>query len=69
MQRYPINTAQVVSIGYDEDALVLEIEFTGSRVYQYDKVPETVFEELMTSKTVETVIQQNVNPRYSARPV
>lgn len=68
MQRFPINTAQVVSIGYDEDTEVLEIEFTGSKIYQYDKVPESVFEELMTSKTVETVIQQNVNPRYAARP-
>ena len=39
MNRYPINSANIVSVGYDEVNEVLEIEFKLKIIHQYYNVP------------------------------
>lgn len=45
--RTPIDSSNIVSIGYNEGSSTLEIEFHSGAVYQYFDVPESTFEELM----------------------
>lgn len=49
MNRIPVDSSNLASIGYDESFLTLEIEFQGGRVYQYFDVPSHVFEGLMAA--------------------
>jgi KTSC domain len=47
MQREPVSSSNVVSVGYDEATQTLEIEFKGGSVYQYYNVSSSVFEQFM----------------------
>ncbi len=47
MERMPVSSSNISSIGYDPDLMVLEIEFHRGRVYQYQGVPIELYESLM----------------------
>lgn len=47
MERAQVVSSNIISIGYDESASVLEIEFKGGEVYEYFDVPAHVYQELM----------------------
>jgi hypothetical protein len=47
MNRDAVASSHIASIGYDERAQTLEIEFTNGSVYQYYNVRATLFEQLM----------------------
>ena len=63
MQRIPVSSSNVASIGYDATNLVLEVEFQNGGVYQYFDVPQNAYDELMTASSMggylNTVIKQN----------
>lgn len=46
MHREPVVSESIASIGYDEDAEVLEVEFATGAVYRYRGVPLDAFEDL-----------------------
>jgi inosine/xanthosine triphosphate pyrophosphatase family protein len=47
MQRVPVDSSDIISIGYDADARLLEIEFHGGRLYAYRNVDTDIYEQLM----------------------
>lgn len=47
MERYSVVSSSLKSVGYDVDKEILEIEFIYGAVYQYLKVPEQVYKDLM----------------------
>lgn len=47
MKRVPINSSNILSVGYDADQQMLEIEFNTGRVYRYSNVPPHVYAGLM----------------------
>ena len=50
MERIPVQSSTLASVGYDPDSSILEIEFnSGGGVYQYFGVPEFVHEGLMSA--------------------
>jgi hypothetical protein len=51
MLRTPVNSSNLVSIGYDAERKVLEIEFNTGSVYQYNGVPESVYRGLMSASS------------------
>jgi len=64
MERISVESSNLVSVGYDEGASILEIEFTGA-VYQYFDVPLYVYEELMNSDSKGSYLHINVKSTYS----
>lgn len=52
MQREPVESEALVSVGYDADMRVLEIEFTGGTVYRYFDVPASAYADLMTAASL-----------------
>ena len=46
MERQEVASSCIDAVGYDETTQTLEIEFRTS-VYQYEDVPEDVYEDLM----------------------
>lgn len=70
MQRTPVVSSQITSIGYDPASQVLEIEFPGRRdapgsVYQYTEVPPKVHEDLMAAKSVGSHFGANIRGKFS----
>jgi hypothetical protein len=59
MERIPVQSTNVVSVGYETSSQTLEIEFTGS-VYQYHGVPEHLYEGLMDASSKGTFLDQNI---------
>lgn len=51
MNRTSVSSSNLASIGYDAECLVLEVEFTNGRVYQYFDVPQGTYDELMSASS------------------
>lgn len=49
MERIPVSSSNLASVGYDLDSAVLEVEFNHGGVYQYTGVPEDVYLGLMNA--------------------
>lgn len=47
MQRTPVTSTNISSIGYDPRSATLEVEFTSGDVYQYFDVPEHLYNGLL----------------------
>ncbi len=47
MNRAPVSSSSLRSVGYDPATSILEIEFNSGSVYQYDRVSQSVYTGLM----------------------
>lgn len=64
MNRTPVTSSNVVSVGYDPSTMTLEIEFKGESVYQYFDVPESVYLELMRASSIGQFMHANIKDNY-----
>lgn len=64
MDRFPVTSSNIKSIGYDTGSDTLEIEFANGGVYQYHKVPPDAFQSLMTAPSVGKHLHQHIKPHY-----
>ncbi len=51
MDRTPVVSSNVASIGYDEEEAILEIAFNSGAIYEYYGVPPEVFDDFMMSSS------------------
>ena len=49
MNRTPVHSSNIKSVGYEEEFKILEIEFHSGGVYQYFSVPREVYKGLMAA--------------------
>ena len=49
MERIPVESSNLSSVGYDSASSVLEIEFKSGGIYQYSGVPQNVYDGLMNA--------------------
>lgn len=61
MQRVPVNSSNILSVGYDRDRLMLEIQFKTKRIYRYSNVPAHVYAGLMKAQSHGKYFQDHVN--------
>ncbi|MDZ7336742.1 MAG: KTSC domain-containing protein [candidate division KSB1 bacterium] len=47
MQRVPVQSSNLASVGYDPVSSILEIEFHNGGIYQYLGVPQEIYDGLM----------------------
>ena len=64
MFRNPVTSSNVVSVGYDDASLVLEVEFKQGRVYQYLDVPRSHYEGILSAASPTGYLNDNVKPYY-----
>jgi hypothetical protein len=65
IQRQPVNSSDIASIGYDEASETLEIEFKATGVYRYFSVPKNVWEELARTPSPGKLFLQHVKGKYA----
>jgi hypothetical protein len=51
MNRVPIRSTALTSVGYDDKAYVLEVEFAHGGVYRYLGVPRDVYDGLLSAES------------------
>jgi hypothetical protein len=64
MNRTPVSSSNVASIGYDVNTLTLEVEFVSGSVYQYFDVPETLYQEFMRASSKGKFLHANIKNNY-----
>jgi hypothetical protein len=64
MNRTPVSSSNLSSVGYDEDRELLEIEFNGGRVYHFFDVPQKIHEELMNASSHGKYFNRNIEENY-----
>ncbi|WP_339812118.1 KTSC domain-containing protein [Zunongwangia profunda] len=64
MNRNPVTSSNIASIGYDEASATLEIEFLNGSIYQYFDVPQREYEGLMSASSHGSYLAHNIKGRY-----
>ena len=52
LERIPVQSSNLKSVGYDERSQTLEVEFLNGGIYQYTRLPKYVYEELMRTTVI-----------------
>jgi hypothetical protein len=70
MNRAPVSSSNLKSVGYDEASSTLEVEFLHGGIYQYSGVPETRYSSLMSAPSKGEYFDANIKKAgYSYRKV
>ena len=65
MEREPVNSRSILSVGYDTGSETLEIEFKTTGVYQYLNVPLFIWERLMTADSLGKFFNAEIKNTFS----
>jgi hypothetical protein len=65
MIRQPVQSSNLVSVGYDATTYTLEIEFRDGRVYQYFEVPCAMHEQLMAAPSTGEFFQRSIRGAFA----
>ncbi len=64
MERTPVTSSNLKSVGYDPQTKTLEVEFQSGSIYQYSEVPEDVYQALMSASSHGQYYVQNIRSVY-----
>ena len=66
MDRQPVESSLIRSVGYAPTASILEVELAESgRVYRYFDVPYSLFEELMAAESKGAYFNDHIRDMYA----
>lgn len=65
MNRIPVTSSNIRSIGYDRQLANLEVEFTSGDVYRYFDVPEHLYQQFLHASSHGQFLNDYI--RYSYR--
>ncbi|MEK7152551.1 MAG: KTSC domain-containing protein [Patescibacteria group bacterium] len=69
MDRLLVNSSNIITVGYDKAAKILEIEFQSGNIYQYLEVPEPLYQGLMTASSKGQYFHDNILKEFDFREV
>jgi hypothetical protein len=69
MNRAPVDSSSVRSVGYDPATFELEIEFRNGRVYRYLQVPVAAYRLLLQAPSIGEYVNTVIKPRFEAKAV
>ena len=69
MQRLPVQSRALKSVGYDTDGRLLELEFSSGGLYQYYDVPEFTHRALMHAKSKGRFFQTSIDRKFRCEEV
>ena len=64
MNRTPVSSSNIASMGYDPTTQTLEVEFHNGNIYQYFDVPQHVYDGLLTASSKGQYLNQNIKLGY-----
>lgn len=67
MNRVPVESSSIRSVGYDPATGVLHVEFTSGSLYAYASVPPEVCRAFLAASSKGTYFNANVRDKYLTR--
>ena len=64
MERQPVSSSNLLSVGYDSNSETLEIEFKNGSIYRYFNVPPFEHERLMAADSHGVYFNANIKDKY-----
>lgn len=64
MDRKPVQSSNIASVGYEESTETLEVEFSDGNVYQYQGVPKHIYEQLVSAPSVGQFFHFNIRNSF-----
>lgn len=69
MDRYPVASSNIISVGHDPETLDLEIEFKGGAVYRYARVPADAYEYFIGSGSLGRHFALHIKKQFECKRV
>ncbi len=69
MERTPVSSSNIASVGYDAGTSTLQIEFNNGTIYDYYDVPEHTYTDLIDASSVGSFFHANIRNTYSFQQV
>jgi len=69
LERQPVKSRILRSVGYDDTTKTMEIEFQSGLVYQFSGVPSKIHMELIRSDPIGKYFSDKVRNRFQAKQV
>ena len=69
MNRTPVTSTNINSIGYDPQSAVLEVEFTSGDIYQYLDVPEHLYQRFFNASSHGQFLNDHIRYNYRYQKV
>ncbi len=69
MDREPVSSSNLVSVGYNPDSETLEVEFKSGLIYEYYNVPQFMHERLMQAPSIGTFFNAEIRNCFAASKV
>jgi KTSC domain len=67
MNRIPVQSSNLRSIGYEAETELLEVEFRTGGLYEYSGVPPEVHAALMSAQSHGSYFSREIRNRYPGR--
>lgn len=64
MDRTPVASSNIASVGYEDSSQTLEVEFQSGAVYQYFDVPRGVFDGLIAAASKGGFLYEQIRGVY-----
>lgn len=64
MERQPVESSSLASVGYEVETRTLEVEFRNGGVYRYLGVPASVHGELMDAESRGAFLNIRIKPHF-----
>ena len=69
MEREPIGSSSLTSVGYDEDTKTLEVEFPSGAIYRYSEVPPAFYVALLEGKSPGRFFSYHIRDAFACEAV
>ena len=69
LDRVRVSSAHLYAVGYDDDTLILEIEFQDRTIWQYVNVPFLHYRGLLNACSKEHYFRAHIDGQFSPRRV
>jgi len=71
MNRKPVVSSNITSVGYDEETKTLEVEFFNKKVYQYSPITQEGYSLLMNAVSIGSFFARNIknSPNIVAKEI
>ena len=67
MKRIPIQSGELISIGYDAELQILEIEFSDHDVYQFVEVSAEIYSAFMNASDLYQYFKAHIDAKFLCR--
>jgi hypothetical protein len=69
MQMTPVESSNIVAVGYDAPTQELQVQFKNGLTYSYRGVPPSEYQSLIGAHSVGSYFMANIRPHYTGEQI